>query len=178
MTAYLKFYPVPERCGAAGGGPEEDHEGSKGWRISPTNTGWGSWACSAWRRLLGVLTATFQYSKRAYKQVGNQFPTWVDKTRGNGFKLKGGGFRLDTGVNFSLRVWWGAGTAAQNIVGTPSLEAFKARLDGVLGSLTWWVAALPTARGCNWVGFEVPSNSSHSVILWFYEKTVPRPIKM
>ena len=27
----------------------------------------------------------------------------------------------------------------------PSLEAFKARLDGALGGLIWWAAALPTA---------------------------------
>jgi len=27
------------------------------------------------------------------------------------------------------------------------LEAFKARLDGALGSLRWWGAALPAARG-------------------------------
>jgi len=28
-------------------------------------------------------------------------------------------------------------------VDAPSLEACKARLDGALGSLSWWVAALP-----------------------------------
>ena len=39
-------------------------------------------------------------------------------------------------------------------VGAPSLEALKARLDGTLGTGSW-----------SWVGFEVPSNSSHSVIL-------------
>ena len=32
-------------------------------------------------------------------------------------------------------------------VGAPSLEVFKARLDGALGSLSWWVAALTTAGG-------------------------------
>ena len=34
---------------------------------------------------------------------------------------------------------------------------FKARLDGALGSLSCWVAALPTARGGT-EGFEIPSN--------------------
>jgi len=29
----------------------------------------------------------------------------------------------------------------------PSLEAFRARLDGDLSSLIWWVAALPAAQG-------------------------------
>jgi len=37
-------------------------------------------------------------------------------------------------------------------------------LDGALGSLSWGVAALPTARGWGWVGFEVPSSPSHSGI--------------
>jgi len=31
-------------------------------------------------------------------------------------------------------------------VDSPSLEVLKARLDGALGSLIWWVAMLPTAR--------------------------------
>ena len=34
-------------------------------------------------------------------------------------------------------------------VNAPFLEAFKARLDGALGSLSWSVAALPMARGWN-----------------------------
>ena len=52
----------------------------------------------------------------------------------------------------------------KEVVDAPSLEALKARLDGAPGSLTWWVAALPTPRGWRWVGFEVPSNANHSVI--------------
>jgi len=51
------------------------------------------------------------------------------------------------GGNFSLRGWSGLGTAAQRSCGAPSLEAHKARLDGILGSLSWWVAALPIAGG-------------------------------
>jgi len=51
-------------------------------------------------------------------------------------------------------------------VGAPSLEALKATLDGALGSLSCWVAALPTAEGWNWMGFVVPSNPNHPKILW------------
>jgi len=36
-----------------------------------------------------------------------------------------------------LKMWWGAGTAAQRSCGAPSLEALTARLDGALGS---WAA--------------------------------------
>ena len=49
-------------------------------------------------------------------------------------------------------------------VDAPSLEVHKARLDGALGSLSWWGAALPMAGSWGWVGFRVPSNPSHSVI--------------
>jgi len=50
-------------------------------------------------------------------------------------------------------------------VDAPSLEVLKARLIGGLGSMIWWVAALPMAKGWNWVGFKFPSNLSCSVIL-------------
>jgi len=34
-------------------------------------------------------------------------------------------------------------------VDAPSLEVLKTRLDGALGSLSWWVASLPMAGGWN-----------------------------
>ena len=34
---------------------------------------------------------------------------------------------------------------AREAVDAPSLEASKSRLDGALGSLSWWVAALTMA---------------------------------
>ena len=45
----------------------------------------------------------------------------------------------------------------KDVVDAPSLEVFKARLDGALGSLSWCVTALPTAEGWSWTGFEVLS---------------------
>lgn len=50
------------------------------------------------------------------------------------------------------------------------LEEFKARLDGVLGILIWWVAALPMEEiGTTWALCKVPSNLSQPVTL-FCEK--------
>jgi len=48
-------------------------------------------------------------------------------------------------------------------VDAPSLEALKTRVDEALGSLIWWVAALPMAEGWNSMGFKVSYNSCRSV---------------
>lgn len=48
-------------------------------------------------------------------------------------------------------------------LGAPSLEAVKARLDGILAAC---VGSVPAhGWGCTWMDFEVPSNTSHPVIL-------------
>jgi len=59
------------------------------------------------RSLRDDLIAAFQFLKGAYKQEGSQLFEKIDnsRTRGNGFKLKEGRFRLDVrGKFFSMRV--------------------------------------------------------------------------
>ena len=90
------------------------------------------------RRLQGDLIAAFQYLKGAYRQEGNQLFERVDnsRTRGNGFKLEEGRFRLDIRKKFFtvkvVRHWNGLPSEA---VDASSLEAFKAMLDGALSNL-------------------------------------------
>ena len=70
--------------------------------------------------------------------------------RGNSFKLEEVKFRLDIRkTSFTVRVvrhWNGLPNEA---VDAPSLEAFKARLDGAVSSLVWWEVSLPIAGGWN-----------------------------
>ena len=88
--------------------------------------------------------------KGAYKQEGEQLFTRVnsDRTRGNGFKLRQGRFRLDIRRKFFTQrmvIHWSR--LPKEVVAAPSLEAFKARLDVALGSLVWWLATLHIVGG-------------------------------
>jgi len=90
------------------------------------------------RRLRGDLLAAFQYLKGAYRKDGAGLFTRMcsDRTRGNGCKLREGRFTLDIGKKFfTIRVvrhWHRLPRAA---VAAPSLEVFKARLDGALNNM-------------------------------------------
>jgi len=87
------------------------------------------------RRLQGDVIAAFQYLKKAYRKDGDRHLSRAccDRTRGNGFKLKKGRFRDDTRKKFfSMRVVKRWNRLCREVVDAPSLETFKARLDGAL----------------------------------------------
>ena len=90
------------------------------------------------RRLPGDLTVAFQYLKGAYQQEGEWLFMRVnsDRTRGNGFKLGQGRFKLDIRKKFfTQRVVTRWNMLPKEVVDAPTLKAFKARLDVALGSL-------------------------------------------
>jgi len=90
------------------------------------------------RRLQGDLTAAFQYLKGDYKKDRDKLfsRAYSDRTRGNGFKLKEGRFRLDVRKQFfTMRVVKHWTRLPREVVDAPSLETFKARLDGALTNL-------------------------------------------
>ncbi|KAK4823640.1 hypothetical protein QYF61_004561 [Mycteria americana] len=90
------------------------------------------------RRLRGDLIAACQYLKGAYFLAGEGLCTRAcsDRTRGNGFKLKEGRLRLDRRKKFfTMRVVRHWDRLPREVVDAPSLEVFKARLDGALSNL-------------------------------------------
>jgi len=90
------------------------------------------------RRLSGDLIGASQYLKGAYKKDGDKFfsRACCNRTRGNGFKLEEGRFRLDIRNKFfTMRVVKHRHRFPREVVEVPSLETLKARLDMALSNL-------------------------------------------
>ena len=82
--------------------------------------------------------AAFQYLKGAHRKDGDNLFSRdsSDRTRGNGFKLKQGRFRLDIRKKFfTVRVVKHWNGLPREVVEAPSLETFKTRLDRALSNL-------------------------------------------
>ena len=80
----------------------------------------------------------FQYLKGTYRKAGEELfiKAGSYRTRGNGFKLEEGVFKLDIRKKFfTVRVVSHWNRLPSEVVSAPSLESFWARLDGALSNL-------------------------------------------
>ncbi|GAB0196101.1 hypothetical protein GRJ2_002075400 [Grus japonensis] len=89
------------------------------------------------RQLRGDLIAAFQGEGACRKDGEGLFMRECsDRTRGNGIKLKESPFKLDVRKEFfTVRVVRPWHRLPREVVEAPSLEVFKARLDGALGNV-------------------------------------------
>ena len=127
------------------GGPQR---WSQDWSTSAVRTSWESWGFSAWRSLLQDLTAAFQYLKEACKKTVARLNIMVcsDRMRRNDYNLKECRLRLDIRMKFfTVRVVRHWNRLRRESLDVPSLEVFKARLDGALSNLVLGKGSLPIA---------------------------------
>ncbi|PKU33012.1 hypothetical protein llap_16684 [Limosa lapponica baueri] len=90
------------------------------------------------RRLVEDIIVAFQYLKGAYKKDGNKYfsRSYSNRTRGNDFKLQERRFGVDIQKKFfTMRVVKHWNRLPREVVDAPSLETFRARLDGTLSNL-------------------------------------------
>ena len=98
---------------------------------------WGLFSLEK-RRLQGNLIAAFQYLKVAYRKAGEGLfiRAHSNEMRGNDFKLEEGKLRLQIGKKFfTVRVVRHWNRLLSEVADAPSLEAFKARLNGAVSNL-------------------------------------------
>ncbi|PKU34571.1 hypothetical protein llap_15127 [Limosa lapponica baueri] len=128
-----------ERHGPVGASPEEGHKNDQrdGKPLYNRLRELGLFSLEK-RRLWGDLIAAFQYLKGSYKKDGDKLfnRACCNRTRGNGFKLKEGRFRLGIRKKFlTMRVLKHWNRLPREAVDAPSLETLRVRLDGALSNL-------------------------------------------
>jgi len=131
---------VQERHGPVGGGPEEATKTIRGLeRLSYEERLRELRLFSLQkRRIQGDLIADFQYLKRACQKDKDKLFSRAscNRTRGNGFELKEGRFRLAVRKEFfTMRAVKHWKRLPREVLDAPSLETFKTCLNGALSDL-------------------------------------------
>lgn len=137
--------------------------------------------------LLGLNNDTIQYLKEAFKKDGGRlvYEACRDRTMGNGFKLIKIRFKLDIRniqiyffATRMVRHWTGL---PREIVGAPSLEVFKVRLNAALRNLIYCNISLTKAEWLDQTIFKISFKSKpfhDSMNLSLFDSTVYDSITM
>jgi len=123
--------PAQERHGPVGAGSQEGHKNDQ---RAGTPLLWGKAESvgavqPGEEKAVGRPYRSLPVSEGACKEAGEGLFTnaWSDRTRGNGFKMKEGRFRLDIRQKFfTMRVVRHWNRLPREAVAAPSLEKFKA----------------------------------------------------
>jgi len=117
-------------------------------------------------KAVGLVSPAEQYGMFIQVRPCSEVPTGIlvscransDRTRGDGFKLKEGRFRLDIIKKFfMLRVMKPWHRFPREVIDAPSLETFKVGSDRALSSLIQLKMSLLMAGGWGWMALEGPS---------------------
>ena len=105
------------------------------------------------------------WEKRGLHERWREIPYWEcsNRTTGNGLKLNEDRFRINIrNIYFTgkvVRCWHRRSCGCPIPGGTQGQVGWGPGQPGLVGGVPAHV------RGCNWMGFKVPSNPNHSVIL-------------
>jgi len=111
------------------------------------------------RRLQGSSIVAFQYLKVSCKKNKSKLFSRAcsNRTKGDGFELKEGRFKLDIRNEFfMMRVMKLQNRFPREVVGALSLETFKVRLDGALSNLVLLKMSLFIAGEMGYLTFKGP----------------------
>jgi len=162
--------PAQEGHGPVGVEPEEGHKNDQRAGVPLL---WGKaervWAVQPGEeKAVGTPYSSLSVPEGAYRKDRENFfsKTCCDRTRSNWFKLREDRFRLDIRKNlFTMRVVKHWHRLPREVVGAPSVETFKARLNRLRATWSSW--RCPCSLQGSWTRWplKVPSNPRHSMIL-------------
>lgn len=104
-------------------------------------------------------------TKGAIRELERELINCINTTRGNVFKMKEHGIKLDVVKELAVRMERSWHRFPRETMTSPSLEVFKTRLDGAGSNLVWWKVLLPRVGSWKNMISNVLTNPNHPMTL-------------